>query len=459
MAEELAAFVGRAAFRDLTPAAVRTFEIHVLDTLGCAVGALGAATTRNVRAFVDELAAPGPCTLIGGGRTSIDLATLNNGALERYLDFNDAYLAPGESLHPSDNLPAVLAACEEARGSGRDFLTALAVAYQVQCRLSSVAPVRDRGFDHTTQGAYAVACGVAKALRLDRAATANAIAICGTAYPALRVTRTGLLSNWKGLAYPNTAFNCASATMLARHGITAPLDVFEGVDGFMQDIAGKFSIDWTREGLDVVSKTSLKPYDGEYHGQSAIAAALDLRREPGFQAAAIRQVDIEIFQVAYDIIGGGIDGNKYTVHTKEEADHSLPYMVAVALLDGQVTEAQYTPARIASADVQTLLKKVLDRPSAQLSTLFPERMPVRMTVTFEGGKTLSSYKEDFPGFYTKPWDWQAVEAKFARLTAPHAGPQLRTAIVDAVRSLDQAPSISRLTRLLGRVRRAEAKSP
>src|SRR6185295_14180703 len=181
----------------------------------------------ELRAHVDDFSRRGTSQLIGGGKSAPDLAAFYNCALVRYLDFNDSYLAPGETCHPSDNLGAVLASSEHAGRGGRDLLTALAVAYQVQCRLSDVAPVRARGFDHTTQGAYAVAAGVSKALGLDVARTANAIAICGTAFNALRVTRTGALSHWKGLAYPNTAFGCVYATFLAMRGVTGPPEVFE----------------------------------------------------------------------------------------------------------------------------------------------------------------------------------------------------------------------------------------
>src|SRR5207248_8266180 len=146
-----------------------------------------------------------------------------------------------------------LAACEYADSSGDEFLTALAVAYQVQCRLSDVAPVRARGFDHTTQGSFAVAAGVSKGLRLDPQSTANALAICGTAFNALRVTRTGTLSNWKGLAYPDTAFCATHATFLAMRGVTGPLEVFEGNKGFMDAISGRFDIDWSEEGSERVT--------------------------------------------------------------------------------------------------------------------------------------------------------------------------------------------------------------
>src|SRR5512135_39825 len=229
------------------------------------------------RAQLEEFGGKGVCSLIGGGRSAPDRAAFYNSALVRYLDFNDAYLAKKETCHPSDNLGAVLAACEYADRSGCDLMTALAVAYQVQCRLSDVAPVRARGFDHTTQGSFAVAAGVAKALDLDQAKTANAIAIAGTAYNALRVTRTGALSNWKGLAYPNTALGATHAAFLAMRGITGPHEVFEGNKGFMDAIAGHFSIDWSKEDLEKITQTIVKRYNAEIHSQATIEGVLELK--------------------------------------------------------------------------------------------------------------------------------------------------------------------------------------
>src|SRR5207244_4609597 len=219
---------------------------------------------------------------------------------------------------------------------GRELLTALAVAYQVQCRLSDEAPVRAKGFDHTTQGAYAAAAGIAKALALDENKTANAIAICRTAYNALRVTRTGALSHWKGLASANTAFGCTHGTFLAMHGITGPREVFEGNKGFKESIAGQFDINWAEEDLERVTRTILKKYNAEIHAQSAVEGALELRAQHTVSASDIESVQIDIFDVAFHIIGGGEEGDKTAVRTKEAADHSLPYMIAVALLDGQL---------------------------------------------------------------------------------------------------------------------------
>jgi 2-methylcitrate dehydratase len=168
MVERLAAYVEKASPRQLSPQAREALKVRLLDSLGCAIGALSGEPVRMVRSHVEELSRAGPCVLIGGGSSSIDLAALFNSTLVRYLDFNDSYLAPGETCHPSDNLGAILAAAESASAAGEELLVALAVSYQVQCRLSDEAPVRAKGFDHTVQGSYGAAAGIARALRLDR---------------------------------------------------------------------------------------------------------------------------------------------------------------------------------------------------------------------------------------------------------------------------------------------------
>ena len=316
MVNELASFVVAADYEQLSLAARTQAKIRVLDALGCALGALDASVIEMIAAQNEDFGGNPRCTLIGGGRTAPDRAAFYNSALVRFLDFNDSYLAKGETCHPSDNLAAVLAACEYSDGTGKDLLTSLTVAYQVQCRLSDVAPVRARGFDHTTQGAYALAAGVAKALQLDQIKTAHAIAISGTAFNALRVTRTGALSNWKGLAYPNTAFGATHAAFLAMRGITGPGEVFEGNKGFMDAISGRFTLDWSTEDLEKITQTVVKRYNAEIHSQATIEGVLELKHEQQFTGSAIQNIAIETFDVAYNIIGGGEEGEKFTVRTK-----------------------------------------------------------------------------------------------------------------------------------------------
>jgi 2-methylcitrate dehydratase len=449
-AEQLAEFVVRASYGDLSKAAREQLKIRVLDALGCAIGALPGEPIRLLKTQIKDFNGSGPCTLIGGGQTAPDRAAFYNSALVRYLDFTDAYLAKGETCHPSDNLGAVLAAAEYASRSGPELLTALAVSYQVQCRLSDVAPVRAKGFDHTTQGSYAVAGGVSKALGLDKGRTANAISICGTAFNALRVARTGALSHWKGLASANAAFCCTHASFLAMRGITGPLEVFEGNKGFMDAIAGPFQIDWSREDLERVNQTILKKYNGEVHSQSTLEGILEVKRVQAFRAEEVEKIEIEIFDVAYNIIGGGEEGNKNLVRTKEEADHSLPYMVAVAILDEQVMPEQYRPDRLKREDVQTLLQRVTVRPADDFSRRFPEEMPCRIILTLRDGRSVVKEKQDYEGFHTRPMSWETAVQKFERLSTPYTGRALRREIVEGVANLE-AIKVADLTKLLAKV--------
>lgn len=436
---ELAAFVENASFERLSRQAVDQLKLRIIDALGCAVGALQGEPVRAVREHIEELGGNPLCSLIGGGRSAPDRAAFFNGTLVRYLDFNDSYLAKGETCHPSDNLGAVLAAAEYARAGGREFLTALAVAYQVQCRLSDVAPVRHRGFDHTTQGAYAAAAGVAKALGLNRTQTAHAIAISGTANNALRVTRTGSLSHWKGLAYPNTAGAATHAAFLAKQGITGPLAVFEGNKGFMETIAGKFTLDWSRENLERVAKTIVKKYNAEIHSQSAIEAAMELKRSHGFAADQIERLDLRIFDVAWHIIGGGEEGAKMEVHTKEEADHSLPFLVAVALVDEEVTPRQYLPESIRREEVHALMRRIHVIADEALSGRFPEEMPCAMQIRLVDGKQFETEKRDYEGFHTRPASWTTARTKFDALAEAHTESAWREDLFQTVRSLEKIP--------------------
>jgi 2-methylcitrate dehydratase len=454
--ERLAGFVATRSWIDLSEPARTELKIRVLDALGCALGALDASPVRAVKGVADDFGGRPLCTLIGDGRSAPDRAALYNGALVRYLDFNDSYFAPGETCHPSDNLAPVLAAAEYADASGSELLTALAVAYQVQCRLSDEAPVRARGFDHTTQGAYAAAAGAAKALRLDAGQIANAIAIAGTALNALRVTRTGRLSHWKGLAYPFAASGSVDAAFLAARGITGPAAVFEGKKGFSEAIAGPFTIDWEREDLERVRRTFLKRYNAEIHSQSALEALLELRSASSVQPGEVERIELETFQVAYDIIGGGEEGAKTDIHSKEQADHSLPYLLAVALLDGQVLPEQFKPERIARRDVQELLRRVEVRPAGDLTARFPAEHACRLRLHLSDGSTLAAARSDYEGFLTRPMSWRQAREKFERLAAGAFEPGVAAELAGAVAALDELETRD-LTALLARAGERETK--
>lgn len=454
--QKLAAFVQSRTFHDLSKDAVRELKIRVLDSLGCALGALEGEPVKKIKKQIDDFGGRPLVSLIGGGRTAPDRAAFYNSALIRFLDFNDSYLAKKETCHPSDNIGSLLAAAQYAGRTGKDFLTALAIAYQLQCRLSDEAPVRDKGFDHTVQGAYGAAAGAAYALGLNIEKTANAIAIAATAYNALRVTRTGNLSNWKGLAFPSTGWTSTHSAFLAMRGITGPEEVFEGNKGFEEAIAGNFRIDWEKEDLEGVTQTIIKKFNAEIHSQATLEGLEELRMLHKIDPSQIRKIVLNTFDVAYNIIGGGEEGSKKNISTKEEADHSLPYMMSALLLDGNVMPAQYLPDRIQKNDIQDLLQKVEVYPNKAYSDRFPGEMACDITITMKDGREFSITKKDYRGFVSRPASWEMVVQKFNRLASPYTGEALREKIIDTVQHLEEF-QIEDLMVLLERVAVAPKK--
>lgn len=435
--QKLAKFVTTRKFSDLSSEAVKELKIRLLDSLACAIGALEGEPIKMIKQQIEDFGGNPIVSLIGTGeKTAPDRASLYNSALVRYLDYNDSYLAKNETCHPSDNIGSVLAASEYADKDGKDFLTALAIAYQVQCRLSDEAPVRDKGFDHTVQGSYGAAAGTAHALGLTTEETANAIAIAATAYNALRVTRTGNLSHWKGLAFPSTGWTSTHSAFLAKYGITGPEEVFEGNKGFKDSIAGDFFIDWSKEDLERVTKTIIKKYNAEIHSQSTLEGLEELMKENDINPKNIKKVVLNTFDVAFNIIGGGEEGGKKNIRIKEEADHSLPYMMSAMILDGNVLPDQYKPERIVRDDIQELLQKVEVHEKQEYSDRFPNEMVCDIKIIMEDGTEYTKVKTDYEGFHTRPASWETIEHKFELLTKDFISDEVRAHITDMVKNLE-----------------------
>ena len=451
-AEGMAGFASRATYEDLSAERRGRLKVSVLDSLGCAINALGALPIEACRAQAMEFGGPGGrCTLIGGGRANVVYAASYNTALVRYIDFMDSYLGGAEICHPSDNIGAVLAASEHADRSGKDFLTALAIAYQVESRLTASAPFMAHGFDLTTQLAFSLAAGVSKALGLDEARMAAAVEICGDIGIPLLVLRTTPISQWKGLNSSQVALGCVNGVLLASRGVTGPKYVIEGPNGLAQALGQPLHIDWELEKLDVFDQLALKSYNSAVPTQSTIYCMLELGKAHAFDPAEVESIEAEVFQDAYDFTGGGRFGPKTDVHTKEDADHSLPYLLAVAALDGDVQPAQLSPERIEMADVQGLLQKVKVRPDDSFTARYPGEVPSRVTVRLKGGKSYSNEVKDYPGFWTRPFTWDEVVEKFDKLVAGRADQGLCREITDAVRSLETT-QVKDLMKLLSQVK-------
>src|SRR5687768_5782733 len=241
LAERLAEFAIGLKFEDLPAAVVHEVKRRIIDSLGCALGAWRAEPCEMARSVASTFSAERGATLLGTShRVPPDWAAFANGCMVRYFDYNDTYLSK-EPAHPSDNIPACLSAGESAGGSGRDLITAIVIAYEVQCRLADAASIRSRGWDHVTYGEFSTALGAAKLFKLEPKKMRDAIGIAGVASAAVRQSRVGELSHWKGTAFANAARHGVYAAMLAREGMTGPAPIFEGEKGFEILVSGPLS--------------------------------------------------------------------------------------------------------------------------------------------------------------------------------------------------------------------------
>src|SRR5258706_6916833 len=238
LAHRLADYAVGLKFENLPAAVVHEVKRRVIDSLGCALGAWDAEPCVIARRVASKMLAERGATVWGTRHQSpADWAAFANGCLVRYLDFNDTYLSK-EPAHPSDNIPAACAIAEAEGVSGRDLITAIALAYEIQCRLCDAASLRARGWDHVTYGAFSTALAAAKLMKLDAERTRHAVGIAGVASIALRQSRVGELSHWKGCAFANAARHGVYAALLARDGMTGPSPIFEGEKGFEKLVSG-----------------------------------------------------------------------------------------------------------------------------------------------------------------------------------------------------------------------------
>src|SRR6266404_4116346 len=305
LADRLAEYTCALRFEDLPAPVVHEAKRRFIDSFATAVGAMDADAYAIARRCAERVKGEPGAGLFGGGRSSAEWATFVNGLLIRYLDFNDTYLSL-EPAHPSDNLAAVLAAGEAAGRSGREIITAAVLAYEIQCRFCDAASIRKHGWDHVTYGAFSTSAAAAKLFGLDAGRITQALNLAGTPNVTLRQTRAGELSEWKGCAFANASRNGVFAAMLAAEGLTGPAPIFEGEMGFFKQVSGPFTLHklgGEQAGDDdfMIKKTSIKFWPAEYHSQSAIHAALELRPQIG-DVTKIKALDIYSFDAAVDII-------------------------------------------------------------------------------------------------------------------------------------------------------------
>jgi 2-methylcitrate dehydratase len=448
--ERIGAFAAAARPEHLALKARQLLKRNILDSLGCAIAALPGQPFQSLREQFEEYRAPGRCTLIGGGKTSPDQAAFFNAGLVRYVDLLDSYMSPGGLCHPADNFGAVLAAAEHARASGKDFMLALAVAYDIGCRFSAVVPVMGKGFNHAIQLALSASAAAGMLFGLSAGEIANAIAIATADNISLCCVHGEPVSQWKGFSPAMTGMRAVYAASLAKRGFTGPIRLFEGPNGLESMFDQPITVDWENPSLEFVKQTVLKKYCSLIHGQPVLEAVLDLRRRNGLVANDVESVRCDIFQSGFDIAGGGSFGAKDHPQTKEQGDYNLKYLIAAALLDGQVGPAQLEPARIQASDAQALLARVEIRPDPELTARYPTELGTRVTIRTKDDRVLTEEHVGYEGSLAKPLSWDRTVEKFHWLSEAHADADLRSRLVQTVQQLDRRP-LSALLGLLAQV--------
>jgi 2-methylcitrate dehydratase len=448
--ESLAKYAARASFADLSAQSRKQLPVHILDSIGCCIAALGAGPIEACRAQVADFGGASPCALVGGGKANPIYAAFWHTALVRYVDFMDNFLAPTETCHTADNFGVALTIADYVGGSGRDLMLAVALSYTVQSRFVDHANFMTRGFDHTTQLAFSLNAAAGRLLGMSESQIANAIAMAAVSDASFAVVRAKPLSQWKGLASAQSALEAMNTLFLARRGLEGPLQVIEGVNGIDNLLHMQVRIDWDKVGYEGVLESTIKKYNAMIHTQSAVHCMVELVKQNKLDPTKVVAIEADVTRMTYDFAGGGLYGVDKVVQTKEQADHNLPYLLAVAMLDGDVMPAQFEPDRITRADVQQLLKKVSVRPDHEFTELYPAKMPAKITVRLRDGSVIEHEVQDFPGMPSDPFTWEDSAEKFDRLVAGRADESLRREIKDAVGSLESI-EVKNLMQLLGRV--------
>jgi 2-methylcitrate dehydratase len=450
LADRFASYASRLRFEDLPAPVVHETKRRFIDSFATAVGAMPADAYAIAKRCALRVSGNPGASILGGGRSSPEWATFVNGLLIRYLDFNDTYLSL-EPAHPSDNLAAVLGVGEAVSAHGTALITAGVLAYEIQCRLCDACSLRKQGVDHVTYGAISSAIAACKLMNLDASRIAHAIGLAGVCNVALRQTRSGELSMWKGCAFANAARNGVFAATLAAEGLSGPAPIFEGDLGFMKlvtrdafTVAPMGAENASSDGF-MMTRTYIKFWPAEYHSQSAIDAALQLRKEIGGVTAKVKSIDIHTFEASYNIIGKYKEA--WTPKTRETADHSLPYCTAVALLDGEVGLKQFDPERFTSADIVELTSKVKVHLDDALTPRYPRGIPNRIVVTLTDGRQFAKEVEFPRGHAGNPMTDAEVEQKFRTMVEPKYGKQRADAVLARCWELEKLTSVTELIKL------------
>jgi 2-methylcitrate dehydratase len=375
----------------------------------------------------------------------MEAATFANSVMIRYLDFNDTYTSIGEG-HPSDAIPAVLAVADAYRLGGAQTLLGLVAAYEVYNGLADVVSLRDKGWDHGYFVVFAAAAGAGKLLGLTYEQMGHALALASSPNVPTRQTRSGELSMWKGCATAASARAGMFAALLAKEGMTGPTEAFEGRHGVWDQVTGRFELPTlgSQESGFGIQRTGIKFFPTEYHSQIPLGLILRLRQRVSVEE--IEEVRIETYELAYSEIGS--EPQKWDPTTRETADHSLPYMVAAALRDNEVSLAMFEEARFRDTSLRPLMNRIKVRENSEFTRAFPRKMMNRIELITKSGERHVEQGSYPKGHLKNPMTDAEVEDKFRALCRGLLPPERCEAIVRKVWELEESDDIGRVLDLI-----------
>jgi 2-methylcitrate dehydratase len=435
------------SYGDLPEEVTRRTKHIVLDTVGCALGGAESPPAKIARATASEITSAIPSTvLVSGQKTSPDLAAFANGAMIRYLDFNDTYTG-SITCHPSDLLAPVLAVVDARNGNGKDVILGTVLGYEIFCGLVDAgAREPGRAWDQSTYGVIAAAVVAAKLFGHGKEQMANAISLAVASHISLEQIRRGQISHWKGCALANASRNAVFCAMLAAKGMTGPEEVFEGKAGFFASTGIRFEIRPFADSADGyrIMKARVKAIPAGYFSQSAIEAILNLRSQVA-NLDDIKEIRLQTFPAGYEVMGSG-EAN-WQPETRESADHSLPFVMAVALMEGVVEVRHYDQMYYKRPDVRALMQKISVRIGEEPVTAWPE-VPLNIVdVELKSGKVFSTRVAFHVGHFKRLMTDQQQEQKFRPMAEPLLPKKQIDDLLACLRRLDEVERIGDLISL------------
>jgi len=458
---EMARWAANLEYRDLSPAAVYQAKRFLLDSVGCALGGYQQHDVKILLQVLDEVAGRGPSTVIGTGRRIDPVsAALANALMIRVMDYNDIYWKQDPS-HPSDIFPAALACCERAGSHGKELIVGLVLGHEFEMRLCEAAfpGIRERGWHHATLTAFVSPLVAGRALDLSWEQLQHAVGISASRHATLGAVTAGKLTMMKNTVDPLATQSGVLAALLAEKGYTGPEHVVDGKEGLTHVLGPEWKLNILTDGLGEswrITQCGMKAFPTEALTHTPISAVLDLVKRNDLRPEQVRKIKIHSLARAADILS---DASKYDPRTKETADHSLPYVIAAALVERQVTPAQFAPEKILDPTIRAQLEKVEVVADPEIEKVFPalQRVVVEITTTDERHLT---EQLDYPkGDPRNPLTDAEVEEKFAALAEGVLSSGAQKKLKDAIWNLEKVSSVSRLMALMKADPRAKKSAP